>query len=206
MPKDQFQHSFLLPADTNLELEDACIEYRPNIYSDTAAWELYHNLLDNIDWRQETITVYGKQHLTPRLSCWMGDAQYSYSHTIMQPVAWSDYVMKIKTDIEQVSGEQFNSVLINHYRDGQDSNGWHSDDEPELGINPVIASLSLGAARDFHLRHKTKKALKHKISLENGSLLMMRGTTQQHWQHHVPKRARASGRINLTFRTIIKSS
>jgi len=175
MSNDQYQISFLTSEPTALELDDA------------------------------TIQVYGKSHLTPRLSCWMGDknAVYGYSHTVMQPVAWDSKILHIKQKIENVTNESFNSVLINYYRDGKDSNGWHSDDEPELGVNPVIASLSLGAPRDFHLRHKTNKKLTHKMSLTSGSLLVMSGTTQQYWQHHIPKRAKAEGRINLTFRTII---
>jgi len=95
-------------------------------------------------------------------------------------------------------------VLLNYYRNGRDSNGWHSDDEPELGDNPVIASLSLGAPRDFQLRSKRDKSLKQTLSLEHGSLLVMRGTTQRCWQHQIPKRANAASRINLTFRTIIR--
>ena len=131
---------------------------------------------------------------------------YGYSNTLMSPVAWSARLLELKHAIEAVSNHRFNSVLLNYYRDGKDSNGWHSDDEPELGHNPVIASLSLGAPRDFHLRHKTNQQTTHKMTLENGSLLVMCGSTQHNWQHHIPKRAKAQGRINLTFRTIKTSS
>ena len=127
---------------------------------------------------------------------------YSYSQHTMQPHSWQDLPLIIKQRIELATGETFNSVLINYYRDGKDSNGWHADDEPELGSKPVIASLSLGAARDFHLRSKRDHSNKHKLNLQHGSLLIMRGATQQQWQHHVPKRASAGPRINLTFRTI----
>ena len=201
---DQYQANFIAPQPLDLKLDDACIHYFPNFYSNTDAIELYNHLLNNLEWRQETIKVYGKLHLTPRLSCWMGDhdAHYGYSHLVMQPEPWSQLVLKIKDTIERSTNQTFNSVLINYYRNGKDSNGWHSDNEPELGPDPIIASLSLGAARDFHLRHKNRKELKQKISLENGSLLTMGGTTQRYWQHHIPKRAHAQGRINLTFRTI----
>ena len=172
------------------------------------ATTLFDDLLREIEWRQERITLFGKTHAVPRLSCWMGDAEtvYSYSNMTMQPVAWSDTVRRIKHQIEAVSSCSFNSVLINYYRDGQDSNGWHSDNEPELGFDPVIASLSLGAERDFLLRHKTNKALRQSIPLQHGSLLTMRGATQRCWQHHVPKRAMAKARLNLTFRTVVKTT
>lgn len=120
----------------------------------------------------------------------------------MQATPWHSLVSSIKRKVESVCDYQFNSVLLNYYRDGQDSNGWHSDDEAELGINPVIASISLGAARDFHLRYKKDKGVKQSILLESGSLLLMKGETQSYWQHQIPKRAKADGRINLTFRFI----
>jgi len=121
----------------------------------------------------------------------------------MQPRPWRALPLEIKQQIEAATGEVFNSVLINFYRDGQDSNGWHADDEPELGYEPVIASFSLGAKRDFHLREKRDHSNKVKIGLDPGSLLMMRGQTQATWQHQIPKRANATARINLTFRTIV---
>jgi len=203
MPKHQYQANFLECETTVLQFDDADIEYHAGFIAHDVAINLYQRLLQDTQWRQEVINVYGKQHPTPRLSCWMGEPNlsYGYSHTRMQPVDWSKTLLNIKQKIESSTQSTFNSVLINYYRDGQDSNGWHSDDEPELGHNPIIASLSLGAPRDFHLRHK-HKPLKHKMALENGSLLMMRGTTQHYWQHHIPKRAHAEGRINLTFRTI----
>lgn len=187
-----------------LNLEDADVRYTPEFMSIDDANALYQRLLSETEWRQEQITVYGKVYPTPRLSCWMGDAglSYAYSNMTMTPVAWTDTLLEVKAALEAETKERFNSVLINYYRDGQDSNGWHSDDEPELGRNPVIASISLGAPRDFHLRHKKHKTMKHRLTLENGSLLMMRAQTQHCWQHHVPKRANADGRINLTFREV----
>ena len=189
---------------TVLKLPDADIEYIEGFYSDEEALGLYQHLLEHISWRQEKITVFGKTHLTPRLTCWMGDAglDYRYSNMTMTPVPWSPMLTEIKHKLESCSGLRFNSVLLNYYRNGQDSNGWHSDDEPELGPDPEIASLSFGAARDFDLRHKQNRSQKFRISLQNGSLLLMRGATQRCWQHHIPKRANSEGRINLTFRTI----
>jgi len=186
-----------------VEMPNADVTYTPNYFSIAKADSLYDQLTEETKWRQEIIKVFGKKHLTPRLSCWMGDdsLSYRYSNMTMIPVPWSTVLLKIKMDLEAWSGEGFNSVLINYYRDGQDSNGWHSDDEVELGKDPVIASISLGASRDFHLRHKQSKQ-KIALTLENGSLLIMRGDTQRYWQHQVPKRANAAGRINLTFRSI----
>ena len=203
MTKQQYQTDFLQSKTVVLELEGADIEYFPSFIDQNQALDLYQQLLDEVSWRQEVIKVYGKSYPTPRLSCWMGDTglSYGYSHTRMDAVEWSSTLLTIKQKIEITTQTTFNSVLINYYRDGKDSNGWHSDDESELGENAIIASLSLGASRDFHLRHKTKH-YKHKMALENGSLLMMLGATQHNWQHHIPKRVAAQGRINLTFRTI----
>lgn len=190
------------------ELPDAELEYHARFLEPDAAALLYQQLLDQTDWQQDTIRVYGKQHLTPRLTSWVGEPwmRYRYSQHTMQATPWSNRLTALRQHIEQATGERFNSVLLNYYRDGSDSNGWHSDDEPELGPTPVIASLSLGATRDFFLRHKNKSELKHKIALQAGSLLLMKGRTQQYWQHQIPKRASAAGRINLTFRTIIRPS
>lgn len=189
-----------------LILPNADIEYRTGFLGQEEAFELYDALQEQTDWQQDTIKVYGKSHLTPRLTSWVGDSwmTYRYSNNTMKPASWNPLLLSIKTKVEQATNTKFNSVLVNYYRDGGDSNGWHSDDEPELGARPIIASLSLGAARDFHLRHKIRKELKQSIALENGSLLLMRGDTQSCWQHQIPKRAQAAGRINLTFRTIIK--
>lgn len=190
-----------------LQLVDADVEYTPNYLLPEQATTLFAQLMVDTEWKQETVKVYGKAYLTPRLSCWMGDSGliYHYSNLTMRPTPWSASVRAIRDALESTSGEKFNSVLINRYRSGADSNGWHSDDEPELGSEPVIASLSLGATRDFRLRHKHRPGLGHTLALENGSLLLMRGATQRHWQHQIPKRAHAGERINLTFRYIIRS-
>ena len=207
MPKQQYQADFLQSETIVIKSNDADLEYQPDFISHQDALALYQKLVDETQWTQERVHVYGKSHLAPRLSCWVSDPtmSYSYSYTRMEPTAWSQTLLELKSKLENATGSSFNSVLLNYYRDGQDTTGWHSDDEAELGRNPVIGSISLGAPRDFLLRHKSKP-LKHKMALENGSLLMMRGATQHFWQHHVPKRANSLGRINLTFRTIINPS
>ena len=207
MPKQQYQADFLQSETIVINSDEADLEYQPDFISHQDALALYQKLVDETQWTQERVHVYGKSHLAPRLSCWVSDPtmSYSYSYTRMEPTAWSQTLLELKSKLENATGSSFNSVLLNYYRDGQDTTGWHSDYEVALGRNPIIGSVSLGAPRDFLLRHKSKP-LKHKMALENGSLLMMRGTTQHFWQHHVPKRANSLGRINLTFRTIINPS
>ena len=204
MQKPQIQSQLFAPEAHIPDLEDAQIEYIPEFIADEPAWDLFERLRADTDWRQETIRLYDKTHLVPRLSCWMGDAglDYAYSNMTMHPVPWSNTVQALLRKIETASKHKFNSVLLNYYRDGRDSVAWHSDDEPELGTNPVIASLSLGANRDFHLKHKSKPTQRHSLTLEHGSLLLMQGATQHNWLHQVPKRAQAQSRINLTFRAI----
>ncbi len=181
-------------------------EYIPEFVLPALASEWFEALRTLVSWEQHEVVVYGKNHLTPRLSCWMGEPwmTYSYSQNKMQPVPWLPLIEEIKHYVERCVVESFNSVLLNYYRDGQDSNGWHADDEPELGDSPIIASVSLGASRDFLMRRKEDYSDKRRIALEHGSLLIMRGDTQNTWQHQVPKRASAGPRINLTFRTIIQ--
>lgn len=167
---------------------------------------LFFDLKSNAAWRQDVIKVYGKTILLPRLTAWYGDQgkAYTYSGITMQPQPWSSSLLKIKSKVEQAAGVQFNSVLLNQYRDGSDSVSWHSDDEPELGKSPIIGSVSFGASRSFVFKHKTCKDLDNvKVDLTDGSFLLMRGETQQHWLHQVPKtKKRVDCRVNLTFRLI----
>jgi alkylated DNA repair dioxygenase AlkB len=168
----------------------------------------YENLLERLiaesPWRQEEITVYGKAYRQPRLSAWYGDLGYSYSGIRLEPEPWTSTLLDIRARVEKLAGHQFNSVLLNYYRDQNDKMGMHSDDETELGRQPVIASLSLGESRTLLLRHKTRKDLATiKLPLPSGSLLVMRGDTQHYWRHGInAERARCGPRINLTFRTI----
>lgn len=187
-----------------LHWPDAELEYYPNFFSAEIAEELFRELRETIPWQHDKIKVFGQEHLQPRLTALFGNdgKPYSYSNITMQPNAWNLLLQKIKYQIESVAEVSFTTVLLNYYRDGKDSNGWHADDEKELGQNPVIASVSLGAARWFYLKHNTLD-IKQKILLEHGSLLIMKGTTQHFWKHQIPKTTQPiGGRINLTFRII----
>lgn len=184
---------------------DAIIEYYPNFFDTARANELFEKLKTEIPWQQDTITVFGKSHPQPRLTALFGNEgkPYGYSNIVMQPHHWNPLLMFVKNEVEEICGGHFTTVLLNYYRDGRDSNGWHADNEKELGRNPVIASVSFGAERAFHLQHNTLKEQKLKINLEHGSLLVMKGTTQHFWKHQIPKTTKEIGpRINLTFRII----
>ena len=189
------------------DLPDAEIEYFPEFFSREKSLNFLPQLLDTIKWKQNTIKMYGKENPVPRLEAWYGDPgkSYAYSGIRMEPNTWTDELNEIKRSIESEVAISFNSVLINYYRDGQDRVAWHSDDEKELGKNPVIGSVSFGAERTFKLRHKQYKEnnLKQSIVLKNGSFLLMKGATQHHWMHEIPRTAKPIGpRINLTFRVI----
>ena len=158
-----------------------------------------------IPWEQHRIRLYGREHASPRLSCWIGDpdAAYTYSRTRFEPRPWTPALVALRPRIEQACGARFNSVLANLYRDGTDGMGWHADDEHELGTEPVIASLSLGAVRGFAFRDLAERRQRLKLALSHGSLLLMAGRTQALYQHAIPKSARAlPPRLNLTFRWI----
>ena len=168
----------------------------------------FNNLKNTIDWKQEGMKMYGKEILFPRLTAWYGDenAKYKYSGIVNMPLYWNDELSHVKQKVEEKTNTKFNSVLLNYYRNGNDSMGWHSDDENELGINPAIASVTFGASRKFQFKHKSIKNSIQNILLSNGSLLLMQGLTQHNWLHQVPKTKIIVGeRINLTFRNIIKS-
>ncbi|MDX1540548.1 MAG: alpha-ketoglutarate-dependent dioxygenase AlkB [Geminicoccaceae bacterium] len=164
------------------------------------ARRLFEALLETTDWRQETATVMGRKIPIPRLTAWHGEAGYVYSGIRMEPFAWTPPLLELKAVAERFAGQPFNSVLLNLYRSGRDSVSWHADNEPGLGRDPVIASVSLGAVRRFQLRHRQTKE-RVDLDLPDGSCLIMAGATQHHWLHQIPKTARPVGpRINLTFR------
>lgn len=193
-------------AAQSFSLPDAEVALFSEFFSPAESDQLFARLLANTQWGQGEIKLYGKFHPEPRLTAWHGDEgkQYSYSGLTLHPLPWTETLLTIKARVDEAAGVTFNSVLLNLYRDGRDSNGWHQDNEPELGRNPVIASVSLGATRRFQMRHKRRADLpRFDIDLEHGSLLLMSGPTQHFWQHQIPKTAKPVGqRINLTFRVI----
>lgn len=194
-----------LPGE-RLPLGDADVRFWPAAFGPDEASPLFDELRGGIDWQQEEVVIFGQQRLVPRLVAWHGDpaARYTYSGTEHHPLPWTPALARIRARVGQLTGHTFNAVLLNLYRDGRDGMGWHADDEPELGRDPVIASVSLGAIRRFCLRHRRRKDWKLELPLPNGSLLLMSGETQHHWVHAVPKtRASVGERINLTFRRVI---
>jgi len=164
-------------------------------------------LIDEVPWRAENIVVWGRSYPQPRLIAWYGDVgkNYTYSGIHLEALPWTRVLLDIKSRVEAVAGTDFNSVLLNYYRDHRDSMGLHSDDEPELGERPILASLSLGEERTFILKHKRKKALRPvRLKLASGSLLLMKGDTQRYWKHGIDKETCPCGpRVNLTFRRIL---
>jgi alkylated DNA repair dioxygenase AlkB len=193
---------------TLLDMPDANLKYIPNFIAPTEAVSLMCSLQESLDWRQEQITLYGKTHDVPRLQAWYGDehAAYQYSNLTMRPLPWNAVLRTLKQKCENASNSRFNSVLANLYRHGQDGMGRHADNEPELGQQPVIASLSFGEVRNLDFYHnKTKN--KVRLPLGNGSLLVMSGDTQKYWQHSIAKNKKTlAARINLTFRYIHQTS
>ncbi len=180
--------------------------YFPGFFSKNESDIFFDILLSNIQWKQETIKILGKYVLTPRLSAWYGDFNkaYEYSGLKMLPLPWTKELLQIKEKIEKTFSFYFTSVLLNLYRDGKDSMGWHRDNEKELGTNPVIASVSFGATRIFKIRHIHQPSNLIKMKLTHGSLLLMQGATQHYWEHEIPKTKKCIGqRINLTFRKIV---
>ncbi|MBT8186253.1 MAG: alpha-ketoglutarate-dependent dioxygenase AlkB [Croceitalea sp.] len=195
----------MLFKDTHLDLPEADIRYTPNFIDSDEATHLFQLFKNQIPWQQDNIRVYGKTYAQPRLTALFGNngKPYSYSNITMVPHPFTPELKILKERIDQYTKKTFTTCLMNLYRDGKDSNGWHADDEKELGSNPVIASLTLGQERYFHLRHKNDKFLKKKLLLGHGSLLLMQGQTQHYWQHQIPKTTKNIGeRINLTFRII----
>lgn len=196
---DMFSHdATLLP----IPLEDGELYWLAQLPLPLPNGEVLARLVAGTAWREETVVVYGKRHLQPRLTAWQGERAYSYSGLTLAPQPFSPLVQSIRASVEQVTGQRFNSVLLNYYRNERDSMGMHSDDEPELGPEPAIASVSFGATRPFLLRHKhSKRSLR--LELSDGSLLLMAGRLQHHWLHGIAKQTRPVGpRVNLTFRYI----
>lgn len=195
----------LLQAGTFL-LPDAEVTYIPGFLPPDRADALFGLLLGQVSWRQDDIRLFGKTYPQPRLTALYGESgkTYTYSGITMYPEPFPPALEALRGAVEARTGHAFSTCLLNLYRHGEDSNGWHADNEKELGANPVIASVSLGETRAFHLRHRTDTTLRYKLLLEHGSLLLMGGAMQHHWLHQVPKTRKPVGRrINLTFRKIL---
>ncbi len=190
----------------DLELPDADISILHEIEMPLSYDRMLQKLMDQTKWRQEDVRVYGKVYQQPRLVALYADEgkRYDYSGLTMHPLPWTDLLREIKRRIEDCTDATFNAVFLNLYRDHNDSMGFHSDDEKELGKNPVIASLTFGATRTFIMKHKSNKDLPLvKIPLESGTVLLMKGTTQHFWKHGINKQTAPCGpRVNLTFRTL----
>jgi alkylated DNA repair dioxygenase AlkB len=189
-----------------IPMQDADVSYAESLPLSETPEELLRYLIDQIPWRSESIVLWGRKYQQPRLIAWYGDpgASYTYSGITLNPLPWNEALNRVKRSVERFTGFKFNSVLANYYRDHRDSMGFHSDNEPELGTQPVIASVSLGEERTLVMRHKIRKELSPvKLPLASGSILLMKGTTQSYWVHGIPKESLACGpRINLTFRRI----
>ena len=192
-----------------ISLQDGEILFMRNFFTPTEAKNYFELLQNNINWKQEEVKFYGKTFPVPRKTAWYGyeGFNYSYSGITCFPEIWTNELLEIKKEIEKfIPDEDFTSVLLNLYNNGNDKMGWHADDEKELGINPTIASVSLGETRRFDIKHKQNPELHYKFELTSGSLLIMRGALQHHWVHQIPAQKKVKEpRINLTFRTIKKS-
>jgi alkylated DNA repair dioxygenase AlkB len=187
------------------KLPNADLVYYPNFFRNEEADKIYVEIESTTNWQHDDIKVFGKTYKQPRLTALFGDTDqpYGYSNIVMYPSPFTLTLIDIKTKVEQVCKHKFNTLLINLYRDGNDSNGWHADNEKELGKNPIIASISFGEARPFHFKHRTIKDQRHKLILEHGSLLVMKGEMQHFWLHQIAKtKKKISPRINLTFRQL----
>ncbi len=189
----------------NLLPKDGEVFYLPDFFTKEENKRYYNALLQKIEWQQDKIKLFGKTHDVPRLTALYGNADkpYTYSSITMKSTAWLPELLEIKNKIEEVVKSDFTTVLLNLYRTGKDSMGWHSDDEKELGLNPLIVSVSFGATRIFKLQHNNDKSLRQSLELTDGSLLLMQGQTQHFWKHAIPKTSKITEpRINLTFRVI----
>ena len=189
-----------------LPLPDAVFEYYPNFFTNDEAEALFKKIHDETKWQHDEITIFGKKIAQPRLTCLFGNEgkPYSYSGITMHPNPWNPTLVYIKEKIEAIAQQHFTTALANLYRNEKDSNGWHADNEKELGRNPIIASVSFGEVRKFQLKHNNNPDAKLTLNLSHGSLLLMKEGSQIHYKHQIPKATQSKkDRINLTFRTIL---
>jgi len=198
--------SLFLEEKQHFRLPNAELIYIPQFFTKQESDIYFKAIETETNWQHNDITVFGKTYKQPRLTALFGDSNqtYGYSNIIMHPEPFTPTLQNIKGKVERYADFMFNTLLINLYRNGNDSNGWHADNEKELGKNPVIASVSFGEARPFHFKHRTLQDQRHKLSLEHGSLLLMKGEMQHHWLHQIAKTKKdIKPRINLTFRKLV---
>lgn len=199
--------SDLLPDTERLRIPGADVVYHRRFLPASGAGDMLRRLIERIPWRRDNIVLWGRSVPQPRLTAWYGDPgrSYTYSGLTLDPLPWTDDLDLLRAMAEGVADARFNSVLLNYYRDHNDSVELHSDDEPELGATPTIASISLGETRTLTFKPKTRKDWEPmRIALESGSLLVMKGDTQRNWRHAIAKERRPCGpRVNLTFRRIL---
>ena len=179
------------------------VDYEPCLFSKTESDRLLRNFIADTPWEQRSVLMYGKEVITPRLTAWFGDADadYSIAGNGPAPLKWTDDLLFVRERVEKMSGVKFNSVLLNYYRDGNDSVAWHDDMDNTPGRNKTVASVSFGEVRMFDIRNKADHNIKFSIPLQNGSYLLMKGDFQQDWQHRIAKSTKAlKSRVNLTFR------
>lgn len=189
---------------TNLLSQDGIVHYYGRIFDPTRSSNYFEKLLTEIEWKNDEAVIFGKHYKTKRKAAWYGSENYSYTYSnrTKEALCWTNLLLELKQVVETVSGEEYNSCLLNLYHNGEEGMAWHSDDEKEMKNGAAIASVSFGAERNFYFRHKIS-GQKISILLENGSLLVMKGSTQASWLHSLPKSKRiVHPRINLTFRTI----
>ena len=199
-----FMDLFANDPTTNLLPFDGTVNYFGPVLSSTEAAFYYGYLLHEIPWKSDEVVIFGRRIVTARKVAWYGDSgfSYAYSGTTKQALVWTEELAALKATVERLTATTFNSCLLNLYQDGGQGMSWHSDDEKSLGKDSTIASVSLGAEREFRLKHKRLDG-KISVLLENGSLLVMKDTTQTHWLHSIPKTKKVTTpRINLTFRTM----
>ena len=191
-----------------IKMQDADVSFLQRLPMPDSDENIFERLHHETVWLHEQVVVWGKRHFQPRLTAWYGDPgkSYTYSGTVMRPMPWTNLLLSLRHELQALTDARFNSVLLNLYRDQNDRMGFHSDNEPSLGLEPTIASLSYGATRTLIFKHKKLKTLERKkVPLTSGSLLLMRGPTQRNWDHGIDRESEPCGpRINLTFRNILK--
>jgi alkylated DNA repair dioxygenase AlkB len=194
------------PAGQSKGLPRELLDYRAGLFPEEESDALLQKFINETPWKQTVQKIYDKEVVTPRLTAWYGDfgTDYSAADKVADPIPWTPELLMIREKVEPLAGFKFNSVLLNYYRDGNDSVAWHSDRESVLGRNPTIASVSFGQVRSFDIRNKADHSEKYSVRLEHGSFLLMKSGLQEHWEHRIAKSARPmKSRVNLTFRVVI---